>query len=89
MGGHFELWLETEHIAEDITDFCNVEVTLTSGERYGLNVWTYAFFRSLDPRDTGGEVPDLLVADLSRTTITAGIVDLLIRDGIPAHYRVV
>lgn len=40
----FDLWIETEHVDGLIDDFCNVLVTLQTGEGYALNVWTFAFF---------------------------------------------
>ena len=38
------IWIEAEHLAEDVTDFCNIAVYLSTGERYALNVWTFDFF---------------------------------------------
>lgn len=45
----FDLWIETEHVEEHIDDFCNVLVTLQTGETYALNVWTFAFFEVARP----------------------------------------
>lgn len=90
----FSLWLETEHVVEDIDDFCNVVVTLASGARYALNVWTFAFFDVA--RNGGGELaspamagtyvlpPDLFVVDLTRPTIESVVADLVERGLMPA-----
>lgn len=41
----FELSIETEHVEERIEDFCNVLVSLRTGEASALNVWTFAVCR--------------------------------------------
>lgn len=89
------IWIEAEHLAEDIDDFCNVAVYLSTGERYALNVWTFAFFAVAQAE---GEMhaspavkhlymhpPDLFVADLSRPTIEQVVIDILERGRIPAR----
>ena len=38
------LWIEAEHLEEDVDDFCNVVIYLSTGSRYALNVWTFDFF---------------------------------------------
>jgi hypothetical protein len=40
----FDLWLEADYVDEELRDFCNVIVTLATGERYALNAWTFSFF---------------------------------------------
>ena len=57
----FELWIETEHVEGRIEDFCNVLVTLQTGEAYGLNVWTFAFFavaRRQGEETTSGDIAE-------------------------------
>lgn len=87
----FDLWLEADHVEEEINDFCNVVVTLTTGERYALNVWNFAFFEvARHQGETVGSPaidrtyllpPDLFVADLSRATLTA-VIEELLRKGL-------
>lgn len=87
------IWIEAEELAEDVDDFCNVAVYLSSGERYGLNVWTFDFFETAR---ADGEMhashstkhlylhpPDLFVKDLSRQTIERVVVDILERGRMP------
>lgn len=89
------IWIEAEHLAEDINDFCNIAVYLSTGERYALNVWTFDFFAVAQ---ADGEMhaspavkhlymhpPDLFVQDLSRATIEKVIVDVLERGRLPAR----
>lgn len=88
------IWIEAEHLAEEVDDFCNVAVYLSTGERYALNVWTFDFF---DVARADGEMhasapvkhlymhpPDLFVEDLSRPTIEKVLVDILERGRLPA-----
>jgi len=90
-----QLWIETEHLAEEVDDFCNIVVSLNTGERYALNVWSFAFFESAVGQ---GEMhaspnaahlymhpPDLFVKDLSRPTLEAVVVDIIRRGRLPAH----
>lgn len=89
------VWIEAEHLAEEVDDFCNVVVYLSTGARYALNVWTFAFF---DVARSEGEMnaspavkhlyihpPDLFVADLGRPTIERAVVDIIERGRLPAH----
>ena len=77
----FDLWLEFEHTqpqpGDDPTDdFANVQVRLSDGRRYALNVWTFGFMRRARfpwPYQEGvGEAaeyllpPDLFVERLDR-----------------------
>jgi len=92
------LWIETEHVAEPIDDFCNVIVDLPSGERYAFNVWTFDFFAvarsegdelaSAPLRRTYLRPPDLFVADLERPTLEAVVEDLVANGLLPDHCRV-
>ncbi len=87
------IWIEAEHLAENVDDFCNIAVYLSTGERYALNVWTFGFFAVAQSE---GEMhaspavkhlymhpPDLFVADLSRPTIEKVVVDILERGRLP------
>ena len=87
------IWIEAEHLAEDVDDFCNVAVYLSTGERYALNVWTFKFFAvawadgemhaSPDVKHLYMHPPDLFVQDLTRATIEKVIVDILERGRLP------
>ena len=95
---HAQLWIEAEHLAEDVDDFCNIAVYLSTGERYALNVWTFDFFEmaradgemhaSIAVKHLYMHPPDLFVADLSRPTLEKVVVDLLERGRLPAWCRV-
>jgi len=95
----FDLWIETEHVDEHIDDFCNVLVTLQTGEAYALNVWTFAFFEvarrhgeeTASPDVAGRYLlpPDLFVADLSRAAIESVIKDLLQHGTMPTECLVI
>jgi hypothetical protein len=89
------IWIEAEHLAEDVDDFCNIAVYLSTGERYALNVWTFDFFTMAQ---ADGEInaspsvkhlymhpPDLCVQDLSRPTVEKVVIDMLERGRIPAR----
>lgn len=87
------LWIEAEHIEEDVTEFCNVVVAISTGERYQLNVWSAEFFAgawaegepnaSEEVRSLYMLPPDLFVQDLTRPTIEAVIADLIINGRMP------
>ncbi len=89
------LWIEAEHLAEEVTDFCNVVVAISTGERYMLNVWTFDFFASAradgedaaspEMRTTYMHPPDLFVTDLTRPTIENVVADLIMTERMPAH----
>lgn len=87
------IWIEAEHLAETVDDFCNIAVYLSTGERYALNCWTFAFFAVAQ---ADGEMhaspaakhlymhpPDLFVKDLTRPTIEKVVVDILERGRMP------
>lgn len=107
--GGFTLWLEFElwqpmpelgprvnaFDAED--DFCNVLITLDTGERYALNVWTYKFFVRARQNDhengdnLGGRYllpPDLFVERLERPLFEAVVNDLIRGGGLRVEWRV-
>jgi len=87
------IWIEAEHLAEDVTDFCNIAVYLSTGERYALNLWTFDFFelaRAEGEMHASPQVkhlymhpPDLFVQDLTRPTIEKVVVDILERGRLP------
>jgi len=89
------IWIEAEHLAEDIHDFCNVAVYLSTGDRFALNVWTFDFFAearadgelhgSPDVKHLYLHPPDLFVQDLTRPTIEKVIVDILEGGRLPAR----
>lgn len=90
----FSLWLEFEHTerpGDDPTDdFANVQVRLSDGRRYALNVWTFKFFRRArapwpygnaeePPEDEYLVAPDLFVERLERSTLDRVVSALLTR----------
>lgn len=89
------IWIEAEHLAEEVDDFCNIVVYLSTGARYALNVWTFDFFnvaRAEGEMHASPAVkhlyihpPDLFVADLSRSTIERAVVDIIERGRLPAR----
>lgn len=88
------VWIEAEHLAEDVDDFCNIVVYLSTGARYALNVWTFDFFAvaradgelhgSAEAKHLYLHPPDLFVQDLSRATIEKVVVDILESGRLPA-----
>ena len=94
-----QLWIEAEHLAEDVTDFCNIVVYLSTGTRYALNCWTFDFFAtarsdgelnaSLPAKHLYMHPPDLFVQDLTRPTLEKVVVDMITQGRLPAHCRVV
>jgi hypothetical protein len=89
------IWIEAEHLAEAVHDFCNIAIYLSTGERYALNVWTFDFFAVAK---ADGEMhaspavkhlymhpPDLFVQDLNRSTIEKVVADIIERDRIPVR----
>ncbi|MBW1656563.1 MULTISPECIES: hypothetical protein [Flavobacterium] len=86
----FELWLEFEEVDPENwkkeNDFCNIHVIMKDGRRYGINVWTYDFLKTIVEYDKkqGDNLnglyqvpPDLFVKELSRDCIEKTINDLL------------
>lgn len=94
-----QLWIEAEHLADDVNDFCNIAVYLSTGERYALNVWTFDFFN--EARESGEmhaspavkhlymHPPDLFVEDLSRPTLEKIVVDLIETGRLPTANLVI
>jgi hypothetical protein len=93
-----QLWIETEHLADEIDDFCNIVVTLPAGQKYGLNVWSFGFFESavaegeINASPEAAELymhpPDLFVKDLTRPTLEAVVADLLVQGRLPERCRI-
>jgi hypothetical protein len=92
IGAAFELWLEFEHVepapGDDPTDdFANVQVLLSNGRRYALNVWTFRFLlrapypwpytKTSGPPAEYGVAPDLFVERLDRATMERVVAQLL------------
>lgn len=86
----FKLWLEFEEVDPDNwnvnNDFCNIHVELNDGRKYGINIWTYDFFKTATEYDNiSGEnwgrlyiiPPDLFVKELTRDCIEKTIDNLL------------
>ncbi len=86
----FKLWLEFEEIEPNNwnieNEFCNIQVDLKDGRKYGINVWTYKYLETSinEDKDSGQNLsglyqkpPDLFVKELTRTCIEQTIVDLL------------
>lgn len=102
----FELWLEIESgepkdqpANRSYENFCNVEVTLTDGRRYALNVWTFDFlplarlpwpYEANDDAQLAEYVfpPDLFVARLERGVIHRVITELLATDQMKKEWLV-
>ena len=95
----FKLWLEFE-IAQGFDpedDFCNIKITLSNGEVYTLNIWTYRFLDTARQQDRasgdnlqGGYLvaPDLFVERLERGLLERVVADLLRTGGLKAQWRV-
>lgn len=95
----FELWLEFELWVTDSpqsipfdpeSESFNAEVTLSTGEKYALNVWTFQFLEAArrECEKTGEYLggrylpaPDLFISRLDRLHIEEAIADMLAHDG--------
>jgi hypothetical protein len=100
--GGFDLWLEFEHWmqeegADPEDDIFNMRITLPSGKKYALNVWTYkAIWRAVNEwRETGECLqgsyllpPDLFVHRLDRDLLEKVIADLLANDGLKKEWEI-
>ena len=89
--GHteFELWLEFETWQDQFDrddEFCNLQVTISDGSRYALNVWTYKFLSKAitDCKENGEGLggkylfpPDLFVERLDRELLEEVVSDLI------------
>ncbi len=101
----FTLWLEFEEYqdhpeatqSDPENDFCNIAITLASGERYALNVWTFRYLQTA--REVGDHPseemrgrylfpPDLFVERLDRPTLEAIAADLLRHGGLKSEWLV-
>lgn len=90
-----KIWIEAEHLAEEVNDFCNVAVYFSTGQRYALNVWTFDFFAvaradgELNASPAAKHLylhpPDLFAADLTRPTLEKVIVDIIEHGRLPAR----
>lgn len=90
-----QLWIEAEHLSEDVNDFCNIAVYLSNGQRYALNVWTFDYFAIArgDGEMHASEAvkhlymhpPDLFVNDLTRPTLEKVVVDIIEQGRLPAR----
>lgn len=80
-------------------NYCNISITLEDGRRYALNVWTFDFLplaRYPWPYEPKPEYepadyllpPDLFVSDLTRTTITSVVEQLLKEDELRDEWLV-
>ena len=86
----FKLWLEFEEVDQGTwnkkNDFANIQVDLSDGRKYGINVWTYNYLKIAIEEDkkSGNNLnglyqtpPDLFVNELTRGCIEKTIQDLL------------
>ncbi|GGH78034.1 hypothetical protein HNQ91_003969 [Filimonas zeae] len=86
----FSLWLEFEEVAPGSwnveNEFCNIQIRLEDGRRYGLNVWTYRFLETAIQEDASSGrnlnglyivPPDLFVKELTRDCVESAVRDLL------------
>ena len=98
----FRLWLEFEHWEfregdDPQDDFFNMQVTLTCGKKYALNVWTFKYLpRAIQEcRQTGEHLhgsylppPDLFVERLDRALIEQVVADLVVNNGLRDEWEV-
>jgi hypothetical protein len=98
---HFSLWLEFEHLQptpdeDPANDFFNMIIVLADGQRYALNVWTFAYFARAQAEDrASGEAlggryllpPDLFVERLDRGLLEEVVADLLRNGGLRKEWR--
>jgi hypothetical protein len=98
----FTLWLEFEHwTAQEGDDpedeVFNIQVTLPSGRRYALNVWTFQYLSravqeccSTEEHPGGSYLPapDLFVERLDRKLLEDVVADLIAKDGLSPQWEV-
>ena len=98
----FHLWLEFEHWLpregdDPEMDFFNMQITLTGGMKYALNVWTFKFLpRAVEEcRETGEHLsgaylpaPDLFVERLDRALIERVVADLIAQGGLRKEWEI-
>ena len=92
----FEWWLEFEQYEpkpeDDPTDdFAIIQVRLTDGRRYAMNVWTFGFIRRAPYEDEEEPVeyllpPDLFVARMDRATIDRVVRQMLTKGEMRAEW---
>ncbi|WBV60087.1 hypothetical protein PFY12_13705 [Chryseobacterium camelliae] len=88
----FSLWLEFEEVEPEswdiYNDYCNIHINFEDGKQYGLNIWTFDYFKTIIEDNLNKEKtlknndlyilpPDLFVKQLTRDCIEATIKDLL------------
>lgn len=88
-----QLWIEAEHMADEVDDFCNIVVAMPTGEQYAMNIWTFGFFEqavkegemhaSPEIADLYMHPPDLFVKDLTRVTVEQVVGDLIMQGRLP------
>lgn len=93
----FELWLEWEWWQPQPNDnpyneFFNMQITLSTGQRYALTVWDFAFLatarqhgQTLQAKQLAGRYllpPDLFVEKLDRKLMEDIVTDLLQTNGL-------
>lgn len=84
---NFDLWLEFEEVDPNSWDvkneFANIEVRLSDGKTYGINVWTFGFMKQVLNEGSLFQIPpDLLVKELTRECIEKTISELLQKDSL-------
>ena len=98
----FDRWLEFEHWesqdADDPEDDSfNMQITLSCGRKYALNVWTDKSIRGmLEECNETGEClfgsylvpPDLFVQRLDRSLVESVVADLIAHDGLKTEWTV-
>jgi hypothetical protein len=98
----FDLWLEFEYWAPQPDDdpevnFFNMQIRLSSGEKYALNVWTYRFFALAVRDQQAAELPtrrkymlppDLFVSRLDRRLIEDIAAELIRTQSLKAEWLV-
>jgi hypothetical protein len=98
----FTLWLEFEWWEPQFddapeTNFFTMQIRLSDGRRYALNVWTYHYLSVArqDDLTTGDNLhgayllpPDLFVTKLDRSHMAAVIMDLIQRNHLREEWRV-
>lgn len=100
-GLSFELWLEFEHWQpkpddDPFVDFFNMQISLSDGRRYALNVWTFGFLEVARCPWLWGEekkepevyvvAPDLFVEKLDRDLIEQVVQRMLDQDELKAEW---
>lgn len=93
----FKLWMESDEYDESETkedDEMNIQITLSNGKEYALNIWSYnAVDRIFEEFVSESEEelsyilpPDLFVKSLDRNTITRAVQALLKDDALKEEW---